>query len=265
MASITGARNYVDVPTPAPKVGGVLDVVRVVNSSDRHDLLGAEYQTDACFTLDEWLSNCGNYPDVDCEAGTVAITTSKVFHGLSVVEGDPFSLYTGVECPFPGAGIDVYRPRAEAAFALKESRGVEERLTALFAAWPGSYTVAVSAPADAVAAMEKFLEENYAGQGYIYMTRSMATLAGAAQAIGRNTSGDLVTVVGTPVVLGVGDPSTIFASGQITLLRGPVIINTAAGMNVGDTCYAPRTLAERTYVPLIECGVAKATTAAPAP
>ncbi len=262
MATITGARHWVDVPAPERKIGGALDVVRVIEP-DPHALLGAEYQTDACFTADEWLSNCGNYPVVDCEAGTATVTDSKVFHGLAEVVGDPFTVYTGVECPFPGAGPDAYTVRAQAALALKESRGVEERLTALFDAWPNSPALAASNIVGAVAQLEKWLEENYAGRGYLAMSRGQAVLAAAAQVISPALNGTLASVVGTPVILGVGTDTTIYASGQVTLLRGPVIVNGVTGMTVGDTCLPARTLAERTYVPLIECGVAAATVAAP--
>jgi hypothetical protein len=43
--TITGARQYVEVPAPEPKTGGVLATVRVIDASDPHVLLGAEYQT----------------------------------------------------------------------------------------------------------------------------------------------------------------------------------------------------------------------------
>lgn len=263
--SITGARNYVEVPAPDRKIGGALDVVRVVDATDAHSLLGAEYQTDACFSADLWLGNCGNFPTVDCATGVTPAAEVKDFHGLSTVVGDPFTLYTGVECPSPGIPLDSYRARAEGALSLKESRGVEERLTTLLAAWPNAPALGPDRIAEAVASLEGWLEQNYAGRGLILMSRYVATLAGAAQVVAPSLDGRLATVVGTPVVLGVGDNTTLFASGQITLLRGQVIVNAVSEMNAGDTCYPARTLAERTYVPLIECGVAKATIGTPAP
>lgn len=265
MPVITGARSYVDVPAPEPKTGGVLATVRVIDVADPHALLGAEYQTDACYAVSEWLSNCGNYPDSICDPPVVPGTWDvKDFHGLKMVTGDPFSLYDGIECSTPGHSHTEEEGRVTASLALKESRGVEERLSVIFAAWSGAYTIGVSGIVNGVAAMEKWLEENYAGQGFISMTREMATRAVAADVVAVGIDGRLATVTGTPVVLGIGDSDTIFASGQITVLRGPVMVNSVPAMNLGTgECAPARVLAERTYVPLVECGVAIANITTP--
>lgn len=267
MASITGARAYVDVPAPAPKVGNILDVVRVLNSSG-HDLLGAEYETFSCYGVEEWLSNCGNYPTpTGCigrdEAGGLAgapvVAEKKVFHGPVMVEGDPFTLYSGVECSTLSSLNAQDGANAQSSLELKEGRGVEEHLTALFAAWTGLDTVTGGRVAESVAALEGWLEENYAGQGFIGMSRQVAVLAAAAQIVVSNLNGSLSTVLGTPILLGVGDADTVYASGQITLIRGPIIQNAVPSVTYPDgTCAPARALAERTYVPLVECGVAKA-------
>lgn len=265
MATITGARAYVNVPAPAPKLGGALSVVRVVNVSG-HELLGAEYETDSCFTVEEWLSNCGNYPTAaDCNTNPT-IAEKKVFNGPEMVEGDPFALYSGIACSSLSALTQQDGQRAQASLELKEGRGVEEHLTGLFAAFPGKVSLSGGSVAEAIGALEGWLETEYAGQGYIGMSREVAVAAAAAHIVARNLDGTLSTIIGTPIMLGVGDPDTLFASGQVTLLRGPVILNTAPQMDLPDgTCLPARALAERTYVPLVECGVAQADISTPVP
>lgn len=55
--SISEARWYTEVPPVAPVVAGVSAVARMVNATG-HDLIGAEYLTDACAEGGEWLDMC---------------------------------------------------------------------------------------------------------------------------------------------------------------------------------------------------------------
>jgi hypothetical protein len=262
MPNITGARTWVDVPAPERKTGGVLDVVRVIDVTG-HALLGAEYLTDACNTVNEWLSNCETVYPPGC-AGGPALTETKDFDNLDLVAGEPFALYNGVRCEGPGNQVDALGVRARASLELKESRGVENYLTRLLDALSGTDILTATDVVDAVAQLEDWLDDNYGGQGLIHMSRGTAVHACSAQIIGPALDGRMSTCGGTPVVLGVGDSDTLFASGQITLLRGPVGVYSAMAMTLADgTCAPARTLAERSYVPLIECAAAKATLTTP--
>jgi len=256
---------WVDVPAPERKTGGVLDVVRVIDVTDPHALLGAEYLTDACTTLNEWLSNCATAYPPGCDPLGTPVTEKKDFDNLDLVQGDPFALYNGVRCENPAQRVDVYEERARASLILKESRGVEKFLTGLLIGLSGAgneppYTA--TSVVDAVAHLEQYLDDNYGGKGFIEMSRHTAVHACAAQIIGAGLDGRMATCGGTPVILGIGDESTLFASGQITLLRGAIQVFSVGEMNLADgTCAPARTLAERSYVPLVECGVARATIA----
>lgn len=261
MASITGARAWVEVGLPAPKPNGLLDVVSVVDVDDPHLLLGAEYQTDACFGLDVWLSNCQTANAVATKCRTADGGPTKTFRGLDVVTGDPFTLYDGIECGSL-ADLDDLEARVRASLALKESPGVENYLSSYFATLTPDHEVFAVNIVEAVAGVEEFLEANYGGVGVVLMPRAMAVLAIANDAVYRD-GGRLFTAVGTPVALGVGAAYTIYGSGQITVLRGPVMVNRAMEQHylndLGDPACAPaRVLAERTFVPLIECGVVAA-------
>jgi len=258
MPNIAGAQVYIDVPAPERKTGGVIDSVRVIDVTG-HALLGAEYLTDACNTLNEWLSNCETVYPPGC-AGGPEPTNTKDFDNLDLVSGEPFALYNGLRCEGPGQQTDALEARAKASLELKESRGVENFLKGLLIGLSGSSTYAAKDVVDAVAYLEQWLDDEYGGKGFIEMSRHTAVLACAAQIIGPGLDGRMATCQGTPVILGVGDKNTLFASGQITLLRGPIGVYSVPEMTLADgTCAPARTLAERSYVPLVECGATKAT------
>lgn len=258
MPNIVGARSYVEVPAPEPKTGGALDTIRVIDVTG-HALLGAEYLTDACTTLNEWLSNCAAEYPPGCEGGPLP-TVTKDFDNLDLVQGNPFALYNGIRCEGPGQAVNALEARAKASLELKESRGVEKFLTGLLDGLSGSAVHAATSIVDAVAYLEDWLDDNYGGKGYIEMSRHTAVLACNAQIIGPGLDGRMSTCGGTPVILGIGDKTKLFASGQITLLRGPISVFSVGEMNLADGSCAPaRTLAERSYVPLVECAATKAT------
>lgn len=262
MPNITGARNWVEVPAPAPKVGGLFAVANVIDSADPHDLLGAEYQTDACGFAEHWSAgNCGyGYPATACNPNPDPAATLKDFHGLTLVTGDPFTVYDGIDCELVGAPDDHYKGRVEASLRLKEQKAAEQHVAGLLLA-----TTTTESAADIVAAVaeaEAWLADNYAGIGVIHMSRRAATLACAADVVSPGIDGRLATCQGTPVANGAGYGAldgVVIASGQVTLIRGPITTASAPGMNSGEECAPPRALAERTYVPLIECGAIKVT------
>lgn len=269
MPNITGARSYVEVPAPAPKVGGLYAVARVIDTTDPHDLLGAEYQTDACTQAEHWAAgNCGyGYPATPCNPTPDPAATLKDFHGLSLVTGDPFTVYDGIDCNLLGGDIDRYEARVRAGLVLKEQHAVERHIAGLLSTLGGAGLDETSVVA-AIAEAEEFLAEHYAGQGIIHMGRGVATFAAAADVVVVGLDGTLATAQGTPVANGAGygavAHSSIFATGQVTILRGPVETRVAPGMDTGSgTCGPPRALAERTIVPLIECSVGRFNITAP--
>jgi hypothetical protein len=269
MPNITGARSYVEVPAPAPKVGGLYAVARVIDSADPHDLLGAEYETDACTPAQHWSAgNCGyGYPATPCNPTPNPAATNKTFHGTTLVTGDPFTVYDGIDCNLMGAPADHYEGRVRDGLALKEPKQVEAHVAGLLLALDATSTAATSI-ADAVAQAEGWLAANYEGQGVIHMSRVTAALACAADVVAVGIDGTLATCQGTPIANGAGYGSVlavgaVIASGQVTIIRGPVDVRSTPGQNVGAACEPPRALAERTFVPLIECGASRYTYTAP--
>ncbi len=266
MPNITGARQYVEVPAPAPRRGGLFAVANVIDVDEPHVFLGAEYETDACTPAGLWNGNCGTgFPATPCNPDGSPMV--KDFHGTSLVVGDPFTVYDGIDCELPGAPADHYESRVRAGLALKEQKAVERWVETLIVDMavdlaPGNGAL----PGEAIGLLEGWLAENYEGAGLIHMSRVAAVWGCHHQVIGAGLDGTLATCQGTPVANGAGyvdADNYAAATGQITLLRGPVMVRSAPSMNVGLECVPPRVIAERTYVPLIECGAAKVKVAKP--
>jgi hypothetical protein len=107
-----------------------------------------------------------------------------------------------------------------------------------------------------IADLEEQLAEGYAGQGLLHMDRHSALTAASRNALRDPEDVNLParTISGTPVVLGRGyeqNPDNYWAAatGQVNILRGPLLLNTAPPM--ADS--PPRVLAEQTMVLLVEC------------
>ena len=255
MPNITGARAYVEVPAPQPRLGGLFSVARVIPVSG-HELLGAEYQTDACTPAKHWSAgNCGyGFPASPCNPD--GEPTLKEFRGLTDVHGDPFTIYDGIDCELLGNSAG-FGSRVRAALGLKEPKAVETHVQTLLKAASGA-PVTTGNVAKQIAAAEEWLAENYEGQGIIHMSRGLAAMACAAQVLVPGLDGTLATCQGTPIANGAGYSTladSLIVSGQVTLLQGPIEARDVPQMDNGDgTCSPPRSLAERTYVALIECG-----------
>lgn len=258
------ARAYVDLPAPQPKIGGLFSVATVIDVDDPHILMGAQAETTACEPANLWDHVCPVLFPGSCGAANPAGYTKKAAHGFEVVTGDPFTVYDSIDCKDKADYTDEVR----AGLILKEQKAVETHMLALLNAAPSGGT-----PPNvmkAVAAAEDWLANMYEGLGVIHMGPHEAILAAAAQVVAPGLDGSLATVLGTPVVVGAGYAVTgsemVYASGQVVLYRGPILAQNVPGMQ-GPTaadCHPPRALAERTYVPLIECGAVKFTVTAPA-
>jgi hypothetical protein len=262
--AINMARAYVDLPAPRPRLGGLFSVASVIDADDPHILMGAQAMTTACEEANLWDHVCPILFPGSCGKANPANYKKKAAHGFEVVTGDPITVYDSIVCRDKAD----YSADVRAGLALKEQKAVEKHLRALLDAAPSGGT-----PKDIVAAVgaaEAWLAANYEGVGVIHMGPQEAILAAAAQVIAPALDGSLATVLGTPVAAGAGysvaGSDVVYASGQVVLYRGPVFVQNVPSVQ-GPTpadCAPPRALAERTYVPLIECGAAKFTVTAPA-
>lgn len=248
---ISGARNYVSVPAVEVALGGVLRVARVIEVSDPHDLLGAEYETDACAEANVWDEFCTDNP----------VGTKLFDEGPDLVEGDPFAVYAGVSCQL--AHLDVSKARAERRLAYGESRLVDAHICDWLAT--NSVDVGTTTAAkieDAIGMLENYAATVYGGAPTLLVPRRLVPLACRQGLIVTGFDGALTTCQGSRIAnVACGDadgPWTVYATGQITLLRGAVVSFATSQQPVSTTVTNPaRALAERLYVPLIECLAAR--------
>jgi|SRR5262245_474442 len=246
--------NYVEVPAPAVAVGGVLAAARVVPAASTHDLGGAQYLTDACAEGNVWLEFCFD---------AASNATKEFADAPEVVEGAPFAVYAGVGC-------DLARPQDSATRARNRLDYTERHQIDLHVVdWLGTNSADLGGPlpiARAIGILENYIAAAYGGVPVLYIPRVLIPEAAQQGLVTPSLNGGLVTAQGSVVANVDVDPTTttfsIFASGQITLIRGPLIeaLAPAGGIQADGTAANPsRALAERIYVPLIECVAARLT------
>jgi hypothetical protein len=246
---MTVAPVAVDAPRVTPQLGGLLPVADVTDTTDGHVAFGIEYQSFLC-EEGGYTSGC-----VDAPAG-VPVDDPKLFGGSHVVQGVPVTVYAGVECDLFGSPYD-----QQAADRLA---GSEDRLVAaafyrhaVLGAWnAGTAPVVLPGPitqdnvVEAIAALEQYAAENYAGMPVLHMNRATATWAISQDVVVGSLDGTLMTVQGTPVANSAGYPDgVIFVTGQVHLWRTPVQAFQAPNLSTNTSM----ALAERTYVLSTDC------------
>lgn len=245
-ANITGARAYVDVGTAQPRKRSVLDAANVISVTDPHVLLGAEYESILCGDVGTITTNCGT-------------PANKTPSPIVNVTGDPFALYNLIECAPFGHTPDEMLTMAETGLAYKEPVGVEAQVGLLLttaAASAGTPTT----NAGAVGLLDQWLLDNWNGQGLILASGTAASVMLGAHAL-TYENGVLYTAGGTEVVVGAfGANNVAYAVGRLTLLKGPVFsAMVPMNLSTGNPTNLTRALAERSWVPLIECTPGKVT------
>ena len=255
MSMITGARSRIELPAPEPIKGGVLSVARVIDVTG-HELMGVEAQTDACATAEEWAEWC-----------TMTPTGRKLFENApDYVVGDPFVVYAGVSC-------DLQRPpeaeaRARARLEYGESRAVDQHIDLLLTNDTDVVDLGGPFPIDqAISAAEAFAATVYGGAPTLLIPRLYLQCACGNGALKPQLDGTLQTCSGAlvaPLTTAVSvpitftTPETMYVTGQITLLRGPVNSYSVPQQVFDDGTFAPmRALAERVYVPVFDCLAAR--------
>lgn len=244
--SIAGARAYVDVGTAKPRKRSLLDAANVIPVTDPHVLLGAEYESVLCGDIGTIATNCGT-------------PANKTPSPIVNVTGDPFAVYNVIECaPFGHTPEEMLR-MAEEALPYKEPTGVEAYLGALLSSAAASAGTPTT-NAGAVGLLDQWLLDNWNGQGLILASGVAASVMLGAHAV-TYENGVLYTAGGTEVVVGAfGAANTAYAVGRVTLLKGPVFSAMAPiTLSTGAPVNLSRALAERTWVPLVECSPGKVT------
>lgn len=253
MSMITGARAWIELPTPEPLGGGVVSVARVIDTSG-HELMGVESQTDACASAEEWSEWCTTTP-----------TGRKLFDDeLLYVFGDPFAVYAGVSCDLQK--LPEAEARARNRLALAESRAVDLHIDAQLAA--DTSVVDLGGPFsiyEAIGVAEAFAATMYGGKPTLLIPRVVVPCGGSVSfesspggyltTVAGSLVGPLTTAIAVPYVSG---PVTMYVTGSVTLLRGPVnSFSVPQQIGEGGNFAPMRALAERVYVPVFDCLVAK--------
>jgi hypothetical protein len=253
MSMITGARAWIDLPTPEPLGGGVVSVARVIDTSG-HELMGVESQTDACASAEEWSEWCTTTP-----------TGRKLFDDeLLYVFGDPFAVYAGVSCDLQR--LPEAEARARNRLAMAESRAVDLHIDAQLSADADVVDLGGPFPLnEAIGVAEAFAATIYGGKPTLLVPRVVIPCTGFTN-FESSPGGDLTTVAGSKVgplttavaVPYVSGPVTMYVTGSVTLLRGPVnAFSVPQQIGEGGNFAPMRALAERVYVPVFDCLVAK--------
>jgi hypothetical protein len=196
----------------------------------------------------------------------VILLGEKTADGIGVVEGYPFSIYKMTECH------DLHGDDTEWArnsLALGESHAVESGFMQAVLAQPttaqpnGATAVSIE---EGVAILEGYAADVYGGVPIIHMARSVATRALARDILVASMDYTVTTPQGALVANGGGyslnlgpagaaapeGQAWLYVSGMVTLVRSPV----EAHRVLDHTENNQVVLAERTYVPAVDCFVA---------
>lgn len=263
--SITEARTFKELEQPVINQNGFLANVDVLQPDGPHDMLGTEYLTHACAEGETWAELCYAVDQTPCVVpggGIVApVGGYKQFGRPELVSGSPFAVYDGVDCEL--TTLEDEAAMAQSRLSFSEPRQVDRNVLARL---DDAVTVDLGAEtvASAIAQMEDHSSALYGSYGIISMPRSLVTAAVAQRLVFLSPTGGLQTAVGTKVIAVAqevpGGTTEMFLSGRITLIQGPVHMKSVASVTLPDgECKPMRALAERMYVPLIECMVVKAT------
>lgn len=210
----------------------------------------------------EWTSAEFTWP-LTVGLPNVVTLGEKVASQISVVQGLPFSVYKTVECQ---SLVDDDTAWARNAFALGEAHGVESAFMQAVLAQPTTaQPVGPTALSlvNGIATLEGYAADVYGAVPTIHVPRSVATRALAKDVFDAGLDYTLTTKQGALVANGggyslnlgpAGEPAGagqawIYVTGQVTLTRGPVAVHRV----LDHTNNNQVTLAERTYVPTVDC------------
>lgn len=231
----------VEAPTPEKVEGGLLDVAEVHEGIAWHDPASG-FLSWNCLDVRQAPDLCDTTPD----------PATKTFDGPTSVTGHRFNAYLAGQCK-PLNMMSEVRENISRVFDLRETMIVETNFYADVlnaAADAGTVTNAL----DALALLEGKMGQDYAGKPVIHVSPGIATILLADKAIVEE-GGKFYTRLGSKVVIGRGYGPGIWATGEVTLYRGPKEV-----VEVPDTTNnAAQVLAERMYVAYADCVAYEAT------
>lgn len=271
MAQLSGP-TYIDPPTMPPVPPGIFDVALGPMPFPEVAAQGGGviYVPDVC------VDSVYVY-NIQCPA----VTGSKTFSAIdAAVSGAPFGVLATYTCSSIGFSFDEADSRVRRRLAMREQRGVEQRL------WQGSSgalgTVtglfrsatnlgAASCPAEAVGLLEQTLADNGVVGGMIHARVGMSTYFAAdhiIETVPGSSGRKFSTRLGTPYVFGQGYDGTgptgqattsstewLYASGRVLLWRDDTVWTPPVGQVMDRSLNTVSLAAERIYAAAVECGV----------
>jgi hypothetical protein len=234
MVAMSAIYTRVAAPAVRPHPFGLFSVVPPLSPADDHWQAGITWESWACLDPNTTTDPCINGGSAVAKEFEQCANTDQI---------KPITVYLGVQNS--GGNPDVGEQQAQNVLADAEEFAVERYLFGQLAT-----AVTEAAASSAVAALGKVedaLGKGYHGTGVIHMARSLAiALASQLVRVGQRVE----TVVGTPVAIGAGyDPTAIYGTGALQIMRGPASTSTAWNLSVNDQL----SLAERTYVVGWDC------------
>lgn len=229
----------VEPPRRDARLGGLLSVAEVRDTPRLAASNRAQYVSEPCgFTFGD-AGFC--YGDLTPEAAA-----TKTYSGIDANESvvDNFAAFYGVEC-WINAESDL-EERARSAFDLAESRHVEAK----FAVWLNAAVVtsSVAGIIDAIGAAEEWADDNYIARPILHMNRDAATRA-IAEGVVVGESGNLRTLLGTPVVASGRYGNDVWVTGATVVLRSTLVVHEAQTLELNTEA----ALAERVYGIIVDC------------
>lgn len=253
----------VDRAVVKPWKYGLYSVATVIDDTNDHERNGIVYKSPPCTAdVQPWVDACSE--------GDVTPKNPTDLDIDSVIRGCPLHLYAALDCKVPT--LEAMFEEVQLVFDLGEQRALEstvwDNVLAVAAATPlngvgGEFTVT-----GGIAALESAMAATYGGQATIHADRGVAPFAADHHQlvlVGEHYE----TKLGSPIAFYGGSPNTspagviapagyawMYATSDITIRRFPVTIlpeTIDQFLQWGNLTNVPYVLAERTYVPSIEC------------
>ena len=210
--------QLVEAPAAVPLPFGLFSVAEIRLTTDEHWRLGIQWQSQACSPTKLTTGPCIE-PEVD------PLSPDDY---CSVVQYEPFTVYSYYNDEIPGATLEQHRARAIQRLNNGEQYSAEQSLWTALSTAAGPAVDLTAQPVGLVLGyVEQALADAYFGQGVIHMSRATATFLWEYLSV---QGGRLQTLLGTPVIAGsgydtLGAPDNdfyIYGSGPVVLYRGDV-------------------------------------------
>lgn len=250
---------YIEAPAFRKAHGGLVSVATLRDNEAPHVAIdGAHYLTGAC---------AGPANPYDADPCTEPVDRpAKEFDSIGLSQGDPFTIYKGVECQ------DMHDDNlawAREALAAGEDYAIEAGFMQQRLAVASTTDIGGGATfslINGIAMLEGYASTVYGGIATLHVSRSVTTRALANRAFQSDEQYRVTTRQGNLVANGGGyeinlgptgvapaaGQAWLYITGPVTLVRSAVTATTAPDYRHNT----PQAIAERVITPLVECFIA---------